>query len=160
MRKHSTPAVVLVVSAQAEEGKSTICASLGRQYAHGGQRVVVVDADFRCSSIAGVVGIQPSPGLSELLVGTAELRDVVQQDPRSAADFIVAGKHWVDSGLLVSVGLKEIITELKASYDLIIIDSAPIAALSDAFVIAHIADVIIMAVRWGGNSSRGGLFRS
>jgi Mrp family chromosome partitioning ATPase len=91
----------------------------------------------------------PSPGLSELLVGTAEVTDVVQRDPSSAAHFIVAGQHWVDSGLLVSNRLIQIITQLKSSYDLIIIDSAPISAISDALVLAHLSDIIIMAVRWG-----------
>ena len=149
IRKHSAAGVVLVVSAQAEEGKTTICTSLARQHAQRGQRAVVLDADFRRSSLAMSAGLEPSPGLSELLVGTVELKDALQQDLRSAAHFIVAGKHWVDSGLLVSGRLKEIVGELRRSYDLIIIDSAPISAISDALVIAHIADVIIMTVRWG-----------
>lgn len=149
IKKHSSIGAVLVVSAQPEEGKSTICEALARQHAQRGQRVVVVDADFRRSSVATRVGLQPSPGLSELLVGTAEMTSAVQQDPQSAAHFIVAGKHWVDSGLLVSSRLQEIIKELKASYDLIIIDSAPISALSDALVIANVVDMVIMVVRWG-----------
>ncbi|MGZ9243073.1 MAG: polysaccharide biosynthesis tyrosine autokinase, partial [Candidatus Binatia bacterium] len=149
IRRHSAPGVVLVVSAQAEEGKTTICTSLARQHAQQGRRALVLDADFRRSSLAKSVGLESSPGLSELLVGTVELRDVLQQDPRSAAHFIVAGQHWVDSGLLVSSRLKEIVGQLSRSYDLIVIDSAPISAISDALVIAHIADTIIMAVRWG-----------
>ena len=120
--KHSAPRVVLVVSAQVEEGKTTICTCLAQQHAQRGQRIVVLDADFRRSSLARRSGLQPSPGLSELLAGTAELKDVLQQDPRSAAHFIVAGQHWVDSGLLISSRLKEIVRELRTCYDLIVIE--------------------------------------
>ena len=102
MKNEFALGVLLVISPQAEEGKTTICASLARQHAQLGRRVVVVDGDFRRSSLAKSLGLKPSPGLSELLVGTAEVTDVVQRDPSSAADFIVAGQHWVDSGLLVS----------------------------------------------------------
>jgi capsular exopolysaccharide synthesis family protein len=156
--KEKKPQILLIISAQAEEGKTTLCAALGRQQALAGQRTIVIDADFRRSSLAHTVGVQPAPGLSEVLTGSCSLSDAMQQDPQSPACFLAAGQQWVDAATLGSRRAHEIIQELRTSFDLIVIDSAPVSVISDTLVLAKYADAIVMTVRWAWTPQ--GLIRS
>jgi exopolysaccharide transport family protein len=150
------PKVVLLVSSEADEGKSTISLSIARQQAQAGRRVVFVDTDFRRSRITyRIKGLAPSPGVSEVLKGLATLKEAKQSDPKSAADIIVAGEHPMEHFDILSAGkLEAMLRELRQEYDLIVVDAAPILALADAHVIASVADVTLMIVRWGKTRRR------
>jgi capsular exopolysaccharide synthesis family protein len=150
------PKVVLLTSAVADEGKTTLALALARQQTEAGRRVVVVDADFRQSQIAArVSGIAQSPGLSEVLAGKAATKDVVQSDNESALNVIVAGTSTQQRFDIPDSRLfREFLEGLRRDYDLIIIDSAPILALADTHVIATLADVTVMVVSWGSTRRR------
>jgi capsular exopolysaccharide synthesis family protein len=150
-----TPKVVLFTSAEPLEGKSSIAVSLARQQVDAGQRVIIVDGDFRRSRIAQCTQLAAKPGLSEVLMGTVTWRDVVQTDTLSAAQVIVAGEQSVNQGALAGSKLfNALLEELRAEYDLIILDSAPVMALADTHIIAAAADVTLMVVRWGKTRRR------
>jgi capsular exopolysaccharide synthesis family protein len=146
--KGAEPQVLLIISAQAEEGKTTLSIALARQQALSGRRTIVIDADFRRSSLARTVGVQPAPGLSEVMSGSCSLSDAIQQDPQSPASFLAAGRQWVDGTLLGSGRVHDIIQELRASFSFIVIDSAPVSVVSDTLLLARHADAIVMTVRW------------
>lgn len=156
------PKVVAIVSADAGEGKSTIALSLARQQVQAGRRVVVVDTDFRRSRIANrIPGINEAPGLSEVLRNAANPRDVIQSDPRSAADIVVAGRERLDSFDLGDAAKLDAFLKClrdgfgaRDGYDLIVLDAPPLLAVSDAQVIAGVAEATLMVVRWGRTRRR------
>jgi polysaccharide biosynthesis transport protein len=153
--EHSSK-VVLLTSAVANEGKTTVALALARQQLQAGRRVVVVDADFCRSQMANrIPGIAPSPGLSDVLAGTATAKSVVQSDSDGTLDMIVAGTNKqkrMDIG--DSTTLRGLLDELGRHYDIIIIDSAPILAVPDTHVFASLADATLMVISWGSTRRR------
>ncbi len=156
------PKVIAIVSADAGEGKSTIALSLARQQVQAGRRVVVVDTDFRRSRLAARIhGITDAPGLSEVLKSAANPRDVIQSDPRSAVDLVVAGRERLDNFDLGDAAKLDAFLKClrdgfgaRDGYDLILLDAPPLLAVSDAQLIASVADATLMVVRWGKTRRR------
>jgi capsular exopolysaccharide synthesis family protein len=146
--------VVQFISAEANEGKSTLALSLVRQQAQLGRRVLLIDADFRRSTIAQIAGVAAAPGLSDLMLSGAPdgaaVEDLIQKDTVSPADILVAGQQPIERlDLLGSRRLHMVIEGLRERYDLIIVDSPPGLAPADANVIASLVDIAVMVVRWG-----------
>jgi exopolysaccharide transport family protein len=144
------PKTLLFVSSEASEGKTTIALSVARLQAKAEKKVLLLDADFRRSMVAERLNIADAPGLADLLGGSATLADIVRKDPLSGADIIVSGRPVPDGGDLLSSGkLEKLLAELKPAYDLIILDCAPVLALSDANILSGMADMTLLVVRWG-----------
>ena len=143
------PKVIQMISSEANEGKSVLAASLARQWAALGRKVLLLDADFRRSQVARMMQLQASPGLSDVLLGEANLDAAIQHDPSSSADVIVAGEQPIERLDLGNRKLKGLIEQVREQYDFIVIDSPPSLAPADAEVIAGVADSTVMVVRWG-----------
>ena len=144
------PRTFMLVSSKPDEGKSTIALSLALLRQKAGQKVIIVDADFRRPVIAEKLGLQQTPGLMDFLAGQADLKEVLQQVPASGVDVIAAGTYAASgSDLLVSENMKRLLERLRERYDLVIIDSAPTLSLSDPQVLSRMADRTILVVRWG-----------
>ena len=149
------PKTLLFTSAEAGEGKTTIALSFARQQAQAGQRVLLVDADFRRSQVGRRAGVALAPGLSELMSGTASKGEAMQDDPESSAVLVVAGKQPLLDFAIDGVNrLGALLTEFRSEYDIIIIDSPPVLALADARMLVAMADVSIVVVRWGHTARR------
>jgi len=143
------PKVILIASALVKEGKTTVTVSLARLQASVGNKVVVVDCDLRRPGVHKEFGFRSSPGLVEVLAGEASLDDVMQEDPVSGADVLVAGGRAPSPAeLLGSAPMKELLKKLSRSYDLVIIDSAPVMAVSDTWALSRVVDKTVFLVRW------------
>ncbi len=143
------PKVILITSALLGEGKTSVTTSLARLQASVGNKVVVVDCDLRRPAVHEEFGVQSSPGLVEVLAGEASLDDVIREDPISGAHFVVAGGRTPSPAeLLGSAQMKNLLNTLANSYDLVIIDSSPVLAVSDTRVLARLADKTVFLVRW------------
>jgi len=145
------PKVVMITSATPEEGKTTFCLSLARALAKGGSRILLIDADLRRSRIGQAMGLNAvKGGLAALLAGNQKFADVVVPDPLISALHVIAaeGKTPNAQDLLGSNQMQALVEEAARQYDLVIIDTPPVLAVSDAAMVARIADTSIFLVRW------------
>lgn len=143
------PKVVLVTSSVPEEGKSLTALSLARTAANLSMRVLLIDADLRRSSVAGMLRTEPSNGFADVLAGRATVAEAVRRDPLSQVDVLLSrpgNPPAVD--LMASEGLPDLIAELRSLYDLVVIDSPPTMPVADVQVLARLADATLFCVRW------------
>jgi len=141
---------VLVTSSVPNEGKTTVALSLARLAARSGQRVVLVDADLRHPSVAPTLGVsKPEKGILEVLVGDAPVEECLIKDPKSTVSALLATKSPGNPpDLLGSGAMHKLIDGLRKTFDMVIIDSAPLLPVHDARVLAHLADAVVFVVRW------------
>jgi capsular exopolysaccharide synthesis family protein len=143
------PKTILITSSVPLEGKSTIAAALARQSARSGLKVILIDADLRRPRLHELLGFPNQNGLSEVLTGCANPEAAIKRDESSGLDFLPAGVGVVSPpDLFRSSTMKVLIEETAAYYDLVIIDSPPVAAVSDSFTLSGLVDKSIYVIRW------------
>jgi exopolysaccharide transport family protein len=143
------PKTILITSSVPLEGKSTIAASLARQSARSGLKVILIDADLRRPRLHELIGLANQNGLSEVLTGRANPEAAIKRDEKSGLDFLPAGIGVISPpDLFRSSTMKILIEETAAYYDLVIIDSPPVAAVSDSFTLSGLVDKSIYVIRW------------
>lgn len=141
---------VLVTSSIPNEGKSTIAMSLARLMAVSGRKVVIIDADLRCPTLHRKMGLRRSPGLTDLIAGTANIDEVIQLDRKSGALVVTAGSLAASpSDVLRSPKVSSIFMGLRTSFEAVIIDTPPVLAVPDASILVSHADLTALVVRWG-----------
>lgn len=141
----------LFASAQPGEGKTSLASAVARMNAASGQRVLLVDADTHRPSAHGRLGVKRQPGLCEVLTDDLPLDEAVQRDSKSGAWVLAAGKSASRDTFRMfnSERLAAFFEQAASNYDLVIIDSPPISAVSDALALSQFATTIFV-VRWGG----------
>ncbi|GAA4777214.1 tyrosine-protein kinase domain-containing protein [Microbacterium gilvum] len=142
--------VVVVTSALPGEGKTTTAANLAIALAEAGKLTLLVDADLRRPKTADYLGIEGGVGLSDVLVGSAELADVLQPwgESDSLAVLAAGTRPPNPSELLSSKALEDLLTELRGEFDQIVIDAPPLLPVTDAAVLSKVADgaLVVCAV--------------
>jgi tyrosine-protein kinase Etk/Wzc len=147
--------ILMITGSSPNAGKTFISANLAAVTAQAGQRVLLVDGDMRRGTLHHLLGIKPPMGLSDVLVGGAEVAEVLQQGPLPNVDFIARGRVPPNpSELLMHENFTRFIANVVAAYDLIIIDTPPILAVTDAAVIGHHAGTSLLVARFGMNKAR------
>lgn len=142
--------VVAITSSVPDEGKTTTSLGLARISALAGSRTVLVDCDLRRRSATHALGIEVEKGLTEVLFKTATLQDVIRKDPGSGADVVpLAQAEFTPRDLFGSDAMRQLIDQLRAKYDVIILDTAPVLPLADTRVLAALADTVLLVARWG-----------
>lgn len=135
---------VLVAGVNPREGKSTITAHLARVIAKTGRRVLVIDADIRLPKQHDIFGINNQAGLSSVLAGQEQLKDVIVK--HSTGVFVLpAGPLVPDiTELLGSKSMKRILQQLSKFFDVILIDGSAFEALADSAELALQVDTVFM----------------
>ncbi|GIK47581.1 MAG: polysaccharide biosynthesis tyrosine autokinase [Hyphomonadaceae bacterium] len=142
--------VVAVTSALPDEGKTTISMCLARVAAMSGQKVVVVDCDLRKQSINDVIDIETDVGILQVLAGEAPWRSAIVRDPNSDAHVLpVATSGFTPRDVFGSEAMERLVGELRANYDLVILDCAPILAVAETRVLVKQADTTVIVARAG-----------
>jgi capsular exopolysaccharide synthesis family protein len=140
---------ILVTSVGPKEGKTFSTLALARFVAAAGRRVLVIDCDLRGPTFETALGLQRRAGLTDILRGTVQARQAVMKTADPNLDVIVAGAPTVESTeLLLSRHMSELLLWAQ-SYDLVLLDSPPVNALTDACVIAGRVDGVLCCCRWG-----------
>lgn len=151
----------VITSSIQSEGKSTTGANLAIALADAGFRVLLVDADLRRPTVADYMGLEGAIGLTDVLIGRAELWDVMQ--PWGMAGLFVLPAGHVPpnpSELLGSTRMSQLIAELNESFDVVLFDSPPLLPVTDAAILAKKVGGTIMVVAAGRthkNQLRGAL---
>ena len=137
---------ILVTSANASEGKSTVASHLAVAFARSGANVLVVDADMHNPTQHQLFGISNEHGLAEQLsnIGNAEII-TEQASGEGLVSVVPAGTSASPPAeLLRSVPAQEFLAKLSYAYDLLIIDSPPLRPVSDTLPLARIADATLL----------------
>lgn len=144
------PKVVMFTSALPGEGKSTLCMSLCRSLALAGNKVLMIEADLRRPRIRKALKApEGAPGLQAVLSGEKPLKEAVLVDKPSGLRYIIsAGKTPSPQDLLGSHQMKRLLEICAEQFDLVVIDTPPIMAVSDAAIVGRIADASVFVVRW------------
>ena len=148
-RPEMPPKTIAVLSSVPNEGKTSTTLSLAMLAARSGQRVVVVDCDTRHPHAHHSLDMPNSVGLVDYLTGAAELEDIVEIEPLSGIHLIAAGaKAPNPPDLLGSKRMQVLLGRLQELYDLVVIDTPPMLAVSDALVLVRQVERVIYVVRW------------
>jgi len=142
--------IVAMASALPQEGKSTTSICLARSAASMGQRVILIDCDLRRRQLNRF--IQPgstSVGLLDVLAGRATLEQACCEDPVTQAVMLPLNTTEVaEEDPFGGEAMDALLERLRDSFDLIILDTAPILAIADTRVLATKADVVVLLARW------------
>lgn len=147
--------VILMTSAVASEGKSTVSFELAKSLAQLGKNTLLLDADMRMSNLVKDRVSGPAPkGLSQFLSGQCKIEEVVFESNITNLFVITAGRVPPNpSELLASSTMGKLMRWLKINFDYVIIDCPPLKPVSDTSVIAQYADGALLVIK-SDNTSR------
>ena len=136
----------VVTSSIESEGKSTTAANLAIALADAGSRVLLIDADLRRPKVAEFMGVEGAAGLTDLLIGRAELDDLLQPWGKAQLSVLPAGQVPPNpSELLGSARMSHFIGEFNRMFDVVIYDTPPLLPVTDAAILAkHVGGAILV----------------
>ena len=138
---------ILVTSTIPGEGKSFVTSNLALTFASHGEKVVIIDCDLRKPNVHKSFRIENLKGVIDLCAGTATIEDVVVHSAHPNLDIIAAGGRAKNpTQILNSKRFEVMISELRKRYDRILIDTPPLAAVSDALIILPLIDGSVFSI--------------
>jgi capsular exopolysaccharide synthesis family protein len=144
------PMVVTITSPGSSDGKSFITSNLGLAFADAGLRTIVIDGDIRRGLLHRVLNAKRKPGLIDHLAGNAGREDIIQKTDFPQLSFIGCGQRTPNGPeLLSSPAMGQLITALRSRYDVILVDSAPMAAGVDPYVLGTLTGNLLLVMRTG-----------
>jgi capsular exopolysaccharide synthesis family protein len=151
LRNTMSVRTLLVTSSIPGEGKTFVSNNLAQAIVRQpDRRVLLIDADLRCSRLHVPMGAPPSPGLTDYLRGEADEMAVIQHGQEGNLCFIAGGSDVTNpSELLMNGRLKKLLARLTPVFDWVILDSPPCLPVADATVLADLCDGVLMVVRAG-----------
>lgn len=156
---------VVVASAAPGDGKTTIARHLAEAAARLGSRVLLLEVDLRRPTLAQQLDIQSHPGLTDVLIGAVQMGEATQSVALQAApgeesrgrtlDVLAAGAVLPPNPgeLTESYAMEAVLGQARSTYDLVVIDTSPLTAVSDAFPLLTKVDGVVI-VGWVGRSRR------
>ncbi len=146
---------LLVTSAVPGDGKSTLVSNLAIAMAQASKRVLVIDADLRAPVQHRLFGLSDRTGLASVLDGTDQLDDAIRRTGIHGLDVLPAGPiPHNPAELLNTPAFADHLNDLADRYDLVLIDSPPVTAVTDARILAASADASLLVVRLGSSTRR------
>ena len=168
---------IVITSSAPEEGKTQTLANLAVAFAQSGQKVLVIGSDFRKPMIYRIFGVKRTPGLTEVLIGSAPWKDAVN----TATDMLLGGLEYeqilktqgIENLHIMTCGertpnpaellnfpeMKDLIQELKKNFDVVLFDSPPTLPVTDSAILGTLVDGVIIVYQ-AGRTSRYALLRA
>ena len=144
-RAEHPPKVILLTSPSPGDGKTVTTINLGMALAQSDQMVLVVDADLRKGRCHKLVDVPNQNGLVNVLTGQTSLRSAIKET--AVRNFYVLPRGVLPpnpADLLMSQKMREVVDELRQSFDFVLIDSPPAIAVSDAAVVSALCDGVLL----------------
>lgn len=145
----ATNSVLMITSSRPGEGKSFLSVNLATVVAQAGQNVCLVDTDIRRGYLRRFFGVEKTAlGLTDVLAGDASIEDVIMQDTDSGLYFIPAGRYPPNpSELLMHQNFADVIRYLDDRFDITILDTPPLLAVTDPAIIGKYAGMVLLAAK-------------
>lgn len=142
--------VIMLTSAGPGEGKSTTAANLAVAFAQADKKVLIMDADLRKPTLHHTFSKTNRWGLTNIIAGQAEVKEVISQTEINNLDLLASGPIPPNpSELLASKRMSALLEELKLIYDIIIVDTPPALAVTDAQIMSTKCDGVILVIDSG-----------
>ena len=142
--------IIMVSSAGPGEGKTTTIANLAITYANLGKKTLLIDSDLRKPVVHNVFNIDKSPGITSYLSGDSSISDIVNKTDIENLDLITSGVIPPNpSEILDSKQMSLFFKTIKKDYDIILFDTPPLIAVTDAYVLMKYIDQFILVIRAG-----------
>jgi capsular exopolysaccharide synthesis family protein len=147
--------IMLVTSSAPAEGKTTVACSVAIALAQSGQRVCIIDCDLRRPRLHRIFGRVGDTGVTSVLVGDASIGDVAKPATTGQGGQPIPNLWCIPAGspppnpadLLQSERFKKFLAELPEHFDRVVIDSAPLAAVTDSAIISTLTDTTLFVIR-------------
>lgn len=145
----------VITSSGPSEGKSTTSANLAISLAETGARVALIEGDLRLPKVAEYMGIESGAGLTDVLIGKAELNDVMHRWGRGQLFVLPAGRVPPNpSELLGSTAMDRVLELMSEHFDYILIDAPPVLLVTDAAVVGKKTSGVIVVVASGSTKKQ------
>jgi polysaccharide biosynthesis transport protein len=147
-RASEPPRTIMFASSLKAEGKTITAVNIAMTFAQMGGRVLLIDGDLRRARCHEVLGVHNRDGLTEVLVGQKQLADVIRTiGSSSGISILSAGAAPPNpTELLASERMRDVMAELRAQYDIVLIDAPPVMPVSDSVVLSRIVDGVVMVI--------------
>jgi capsular exopolysaccharide synthesis family protein len=144
------PRVITVTSSLPSEGKTTTAINIALSLAEAEHSVVLVDGDMRRPNVAKYLDLIGSVGFSTVLTGRASLPEVLQRSRFPGLTVLTSGAIPPNpSELLGTKAAQKLLSELRAGFDYVVVDSSPLLAVTDAAILAAASDGVFVIARFG-----------
>lgn len=155
LSRSGLPRTIMFTSTQQGEGKSTACQALALSLARLSRRVIIVDVDLRRPNVHRLFNIPNRQGLSNLISGQISLADAIRTTDNGNIDLIVAGDIPPNpTELMGSPQVRTLLNDLQATYDVVLVDSAPVLGLADAIILSSEVEATVYVIESGRNTPR------
>ncbi|MBO1500798.1 polysaccharide biosynthesis tyrosine autokinase [Serratia proteamaculans] len=144
---------VMISGASPSAGKTFVSTNLASVIAQSGQKVLLIDADMRKGYVHKLFDVSNDGGLSDYLVGKVKRENVIKVVPSAGFDFISRGQVPPNPAeLLMHERFQELLEWAAKNYDLVMIDTPPILAVTDAAIIGRYAGTTLLVARFENNT--------
>lgn len=141
--------VIVNTSSLPDEGKSVISIALAQNFAAIGKRVLLIEGDIRRHVFGEVFGPGDAAGLAAVLAGETGLAQAVRPDAGFGFDILASGASSANAAdLLSGPAFAALLSDARGRYDIVIVDTPPVLAVTDARIIARLADAVLVTLRW------------
>ncbi len=150
--QHEGTKIIQVTSPNMGDGKTTLATNLAVSIAQSGKKILLIDADFRRPKLHRMFGVRAPVGLATVIQHDTELSDAIQKTPVPNLSILPCGPRPSNPAeLLTSPRFKEVLEALRDKYDLILVDTPPLLAVSDPSVVASQVDGVLLTIRVSKN---------
>jgi polysaccharide biosynthesis transport protein len=139
--------ILLISSAMAGEGKTTLAANLASSLANAGRKTLLVDFDLRRPMLHRVYDIEVDPGISEVLVGESSIEEAIHDLDDSNMKLLTAGR-WRQRSLshLTDQNVAQVFERLRTRFDFVVVDASPILPAVDTRIVARHVDGVVLSM--------------
>ncbi len=138
---------ILVTSSAPSEGKTTLAVNLAGTFAQSNKRTVIIDSDLRKPRIHSVFNANKYPGMIDYLFGQATLEEIIRPTELENLKYVPSGTIPPNpSEMIESKPMQDFLAEMRRRFDVVIVDSAPIIAVTDSEILTTFVDATILVV--------------